>query len=81
MLDTTLPKIDRLQDRLTARQDFGRTLNDFGNMNDLTFLLSRAPITINDTLTGMNERRLNNLRNQVSGLDYADLDEILFGRR
>lgn len=80
-LQTNRTQIGKLQNKLTNQQNFANNLNEWGGQNDLTWVLSRAPYTLNDMLSSRTSNRLNKLQNENANLTYTDLAELLYGRK
>lgn len=80
-LQSNRATIANLQNKLRSQQDFANRLNEWGGQNDVSWLLSRAPYTINDILSSGTSNKINKLQSEIGGLTYTDLAELLYGRR
>lgn len=80
-LQTTRTKIANLQNKLRNQQDFANRLNEWGAQDDLSWVLSRAPYTVNDMLSMGTDKKINKLQSEIGGLTYTDLAELLYGRK
>ena len=81
LLDETNARINKLSTNLENSRNFGNRLNEMGANDDLSWVLSRFPATLNDWYGSLTENKLNKNRNKINGLTYQDLNEILFGNK
>lgn len=81
LIDTNTEKINALQEKINKSNAFANSLNDFGSQDDLSWVLSRAPYTLNEFYNMSKNRQLNNLQSQLAGKQYQDLYSLLYGNK